>query len=436
MNSNAQLVLFQDDMSPVTTSDKIIEKSHGGVSSGGVIDITDDLSGVWNSEVNAFMDNHTLKSLFFDEEWPHIIADLIAKKISAQPLIVTRKKAVDGRIVTEPLPNHPLQAILFKPNHLQSAIAWMYSTVVDLVMLGNAISWEAPSKKSIIQIPAETVTLTFNELGELESYLGGAFTIDNDIAVRNQPITFPAEEVMHFKLHNPSSFYWGFSPWIAGRRSVLFDRYSQEYLVNFYRRGATPGLFLEMEKAANENNAIRLLRSMEIMHTGRRNQLRPMLLPKGVKVTQGGITIGSQDLREHILLNREKIIALFKVPKHELSIQDSGSLNGDQMDNAVKNFWAATLIPYQVNISGEITRHNREIGVLGENEFVEFDNSNVSILQDDLLKRADLATKMLDTHSPNEIRERLYDDEPIEGGDTLRQSQPQGLPFVLQAPQK
>ena len=54
----------------------------GTVKSLGFDDITQDSqeNGEWDTEVKAFIESHTLKGLFFSEDWVFITLDLIANE--------------------------------------------------------------------------------------------------------------------------------------------------------------------------------------------------------------------------------------------------------------------------------------------------------------------------------------------------------------------
>jgi hypothetical protein len=209
---------------------------------------------------------------------------------------------------------------------------------------------------------------------------------------------------------NPSSLLWGLSPFIPGRKSVLFNRYSQEYLNSFYQKGAIPGFALTMDKEANEKNAIRLLKSFETAYTGRRNMRRTLLLPKGVGLQETAHTLANQELAIYIDKNRETIINILRVPKHKLSLQEAGSLGSQEAKIAMKNFWYSALIPTMGIIAGEQTRFFRQRGLLAPDLALEFDLSKVEALQEDQSDKADLAKKYLDSGwSLNEVRTKVWE---------------------------
>jgi len=393
------------------------EKSGNAMSFG----IDQDMSGgAWDSEFRSFIDSQTLKQLFFSEAWVFIVCDLVAMKLSSQPMRVMRGEVVDGKFIKKPAEGHPLQELIENPNPFQSYASWMYCMIVDLVLMGNGVLWYASSSNYLMLLPAETVMLDFSRDGKLLSYNVSEIASDGGATGARQT-KFAVEDVVHLRRPNPSSLLWGLSPFIPGRKSVLFNRYSQDYLNSFYQKGAMPGFALEMGAEANERVAMRLLRSFENAYTGRKNMRRTLVLPKGVALKEVSHTLANQDLATYIDLNREDIINLLKVPKHELSLQSAGSLGSEEAKSALKNFWEATLIPMARIIEGELSKFFRRRGQLEDsNTFLEFDLSKVEALQEDVANKATIAEKMLKTHTLNEVRKIFYELPPVEGGDVVQ----------------
>lgn len=393
---------------------------------------------LWDSENNLQIDSWRLKGLFYTEEWPFILTNKIATRIAGQKLKVVRKKTVDGKKVSEPWEDHPIQKLLDKPNRNQTYYQWMYSLIVDHTLLGNAIVWNAKFAKELVHLPAENIYLDFKQDGILRSYdLYKFFTNDMSAALTERDIKvlrFMPDEIGHAKRPNPSSVFWGMSPFLAGRKSVMFNRHSSEFLNNFYIKGALPGFIIEMSEMANEKNALRLLRSMELAYTGRRNQRRNMIMPKGVTAKNLQPTLADQKLIEHLQLNRETIINLLEVPKHELSIADSGSLGSEEYKTALKNFWTGPLFSIQSDVEqmlNELLKADLQDGAC-----IEFDNNDIEVLREDEVAKADLSEKLLKTHTLNEVRKIKYNLPPIEGGDVVIGAQPAPSPFQfsLQSP--
>jgi phage portal protein BeeE len=375
-------------------------------------------TGVWDDEISAFADNQTLKSLFFNEDWVYIVCDICAQKISATPLRVAKIKPNPNGITSEFAFGHSLNNIIMFPNPWQEYPSWMYLYVVEEVLGGNAINWFAPKSEQIMIMPFDQTILDFDQRGRLRSYMLSQGNPDQpgaETSTNKEGMTrFPADEVFHVRRPNPSSLLWGLSPFVPGRKAVLFNKYSSDYLNAFYLKQATPGMAITMDRTVNEELALRQLASFEMAHTGRRNMRRTLMLPKGTDVKPLTHTLADQRLVETVQLNRETIINLLKVPKHELNLNGAASLGSNEFRVALRNFWEATLIPIQKRISASMTMFFRQKKMLKENEILMFDNSDVDALKDDLLTKAEIAEKMAQTMPLNQVNAKIWQIDPID----------------------
>jgi len=440
-----QIKEIEDSEDQLKYANRIIDYTEKSFMGGGVVEnALATGSEVWDSELNAFLDASTLKSLFFSEDWVYIICDLIANKISSQQLRVMKEEiGDDGNVTTSFDDQHPINSLLDRPNEWQDYHSWMYNVCVEYFLQGNSIIWYAKQKGNLIVFPTELVTMEFNDSGGLKSYMVATSTEEMKVASQVARISFDPKEIDHIRRPNPSSLLWGLSPFVPGRKSILFNRYSQDYLNQFYQRQATPGLALKMDKNVNEDVALRQLRSFELAYTGRSNARRTMIVPKGVDVQTLSHSISDQKLQDLIDMNRETICALLKVPKHELSLQTAGSLGSEEYKTSIRNFWEATLKPAMRMIEGSLTNFFKN--ELGPGRFLEFDLSGIESLQDDKSEQADLATKLLNAGwSVNEVRQEVYEKAPSREADADTPFNLIGksaalnpfLPFSTQAPQQ
>jgi len=415
----AKQIRLQDQVILAKTLDDMASKGFGEDFSG-----ERGGDGKWQEEIPAAMNNQILKSLFYTEDWVFIIVDLCANKLSSQPLVIKRRKMVDGKESSEPAPEHPLNELIEQPNPWQDYTAWMYNTIVEDVLMGNQIIWHAPRNGHLITLPADNVNITFNAKRELDKYQLTSGSDDSGFANAKQVLmALDAKDVIHVRRPNPNSLLWGLSPFVPGGKSTLFNRYSTDYINSFYLKQALPGLALSMDRQVNEDVAIRQLRAFETAYTGRRNMRRTLILPKGVKAEALTHTLADQKLIEMIGLNRETMMGLLKVPKHELSLQEAGSLGSEEHKIALRNFWESTLIPIAKRIEGAMNKFFAK--ELGGEYFFEFDLSDVPALKDDMLKKAETAKAMLAAGlSVNEVRVQVWDQPEYDADDAIK-------PFVL-----
>lgn len=377
--------------------------------------------------LGGVVDPRILKAIYQSEDWIYILIDRIASKLAQIPWQVYSQTMSNGEEVLKPAFGHPVQRMLDTPNPLQSDYAFKYAAITDLSVTGNCLVYVSEMQKWLVQVPTEIINIDVAGNGDLRGY---------DI-VGLDPQNFPVgmryklkpKDVIHIKRPNSSSVYWGLSPLIPGAHPAMFNKYTNEYLINFFKKGAQPGLVLELGEESNEQQAKKLLASIETAYTGRSAQRRAMVLPKGVKPHSLTHTLADMQLIEYLKNNRETLINIYGVPKHELSIAESGSLGSEEYKVALKNFWQGPLMSIGKMFESAFTQRLQQW--LGQGHVIRLNYSNVPILQEDLKEKSDTATAMLSTMTYNEVRQRIWKLPPIEGGDVLRdlkQTTPQ-FPF-------
>jgi HK97 family phage portal protein len=393
------------------------------------------LPAAWTREIPTFTDARALKSIYFTEDWIFILVDKIAMKLSPIPLKVFKETIVEGETVFEPSQGHPVQYILDNPNQFQTNYALQYSAITDLCVTGNALLYNAVVNRKLIHIPSETICLDIDGNGRLRNYLITGWDRQSmpmdDIRARIDP-----RNIIHIKKPNASSIHWGLSPLVPGQSPILFNRYSSEYLNNFFRKGAQPGMVVTTAEGTSKVQREELQNSLEKHNSGRNNQRRFMVLPNGSNAEIFPHTISDMQLLDHCKNNRETIINLLGVPKEIVSIQDTGSgLGSDQYKEAMKSFWTGTLMSLGNLIADTISLAYKPY--LGDGFVIRKDYSQVPELQEDLKTKADLAIAMMSTMTLNEVRKKVWKIDAIAGGDITparQNSQPQfGSNFPPQA---
>ena len=209
-----------------------MRKSSGKLSPLKSVDPTDwDESefGNWASETRALMDSRTLKSLFFSEDWVYITVDAYAQPLSTVPLrVFSRETTVNNTDAWKPVSErHKLNQMLKKPNNYQDSTQFMYSMISEYILGGNAFFFFAPKTSQMIPIGFERVSYNFSN-GEPTEFL--VTTGVDETFTANDKKIYNLKEICHIKRPNPASVFYGLSPFVPGRKSLLFNRYSQDYL--------------------------------------------------------------------------------------------------------------------------------------------------------------------------------------------------------------
>ena len=379
----------------------------------------------WASENKAYADLQTIKQLFYSEDWVFSTVDSIAQPISTLPIHVYKTEMINNEQVKTKVNAPILDKIFNSPNRFQTKSSFLYCLAADYILTGNAYAWKSEAG-GLYHIPAENVLYNFGKDGLPNGYL---VMTDSENGLPTVRHSVPLQSMAHSKRPNPSSAIYGLSPFVPGRRSVLFNRYSAEYLNNFYLKGASPQFILELPEKTSASAITKLLASFEAAYVGRRNQRRTLVLPAGVKATPSETKIADQQLKDLIVMNRENILAVLKVPKHVLGLQTSGSLGSEEHKSALKYFWQTTVTDTAISIAQSLSK-----AFFPNGEYtLEFDFTNVPELQDDEIQKALLSKELLTVMTVNEIRKKIWKLESVEGGDLIASLQPKpafGAPYL------
>jgi HK97 family phage portal protein len=388
----------------------------------------EDGTGLWDAEYQATMDMLALKGLFFNEPWPYIALDLVADSLSQVPMVVKRLSTdASGDVNEETVTDHPALMILQNPNPFQGYKDFIYNLEVEIDLMGNGIIYYAKRSNQLWIIPAETVTLDLNE-GRLAGYRVHQDLGQGQIDATSAEV-FKPDDIWHYRRPNPRSLLWGLSPFVPNRKPVLLNRYSLDWVMSFYLKGATPNVIIQSEKPnVDEKRALRMLKTFEQAHTGRANMRRPLLVPNGYKAEMMNQSIADQNFVELVKLNREDILQILRIPKHAVGLAESGSLGSKEHEMALRFFFTDSIQPRQAKIEEFLTDCFRSQLLLEENEVLEFDNSEVAILQEDRQAQAELAQSLMPIWSLNEIRSEIFNKDPLPEGEAVASAVPVPTP--------
>lgn len=369
---------------------------------------------LWMDDTTAIDDAATIMQLFLTENWVFITADLLASNFALPWPRVMRSIVVDGRESGMPAQGHPIQRLLEDPTLYTDAQSFWYVAGIYDCMIGNTILWYMPGNEKFMVIPSHEVAIEFNPKdGSPMNYV---WTPSGKVGKSTK---FKAEDIVHVKRPNPFSKFWGLSPFIPGKVSVLFNRYSGEFLNSFFEKGATPQMIVETEISNNKEAIATLAKSFELVNGGRKNQRRPLVLPKGAKVTQVQMTLADTKLFDFINQNREVILNILRIPKHAVGLQTAGSLGSEEHKTALRFMWASTVNPMLKRYATSLTKFFQKKGLLKPDHYIEFDSSDIEIANEDMNSRADFAIKISKTHTLNEVRRIVWGEGPVEGGDFI-----------------
>lgn len=327
-----------------------------------------------------------------------------AKLLASVPWVAERKNR-EGE--WEPAENSPLQRLLDRPNPEQSMYELVYQFSQSLDLAGNAYLSEVKSGRQPValwHLPAQYVRLKPGTQQLVDYYEYD----EQGTKVRIQP-----EDMIHLKMPNPNSRWFGMPVLMAAGRATDIDRESGIWQKASLQNRGVLDIHIEVPEGTQPEQIDAMKEKWREKQGGPSNAREP-LFTSG-KVNQMGQTAVEMDFVQSRKAVWTEIAAVFGVSLATLGFTEDVNLaNAESMN---KQLWENTIIPQLELLRRQLT-HSLAAD-FGNEWRVNYDTSNVAALQEGLDKKLESAEKLYRMGVPfNQINQHLemgLDD--IEGGD-------------------
>lgn len=149
----------------------------------------------------------------------------------------------------------------------------------------------------------------------------------------NKKLFFEAEEMLHFKLPNPTNRYYGMSTIMRAAYAADANKFMAEYSQGIYKNGAWPGAVLESDDEINDEEMARLEAQWDNKFVGTKNAAKMIILEGGMKMRPFSITPLELEFLRSKEVNRDEIAAIFGVPPSKMGIvKDVNRANAEAND--------------------------------------------------------------------------------------------------------
>ncbi len=299
-------------------------------------------------------------------------------------------------------------------NDFQTGVEFKHMLGSHLELVGNAyillegVTDEKSRPTAMYLLNPGNVKVLLNKITYPYRIAGYEFTIDGRI-FKYQPY-----QILHIKYPNPNNPYVGMSSVQGAAEWIDNDSNSTEFLRQFFKNGAQIGVTFTTDMTS-EDQLHELRDSFNEQHAGVGNAYKAMFLPKGVARSDQDVKFDDIGMDTISDINRDKILAAFRVSKTILGIAESET-NRATADTADYVFSKRNIKPKMLLICSYF------------NEFLVprfADNKTLSFtdpVPEDLATQStqiDAAIGNLPTMTVNEVRAEYLGLEPVEGGDML-----------------
>jgi len=243
------------------------------------------------------------------------------------------------------LTEHPLAALLKRPNPLQSYGDYMRAKVGFLLLAGNGYEERVTvgkEVKELYQLRPDRMSIIPGSAGVPIAY---------EYSVNQKKHRWEVDErtldsdVRHIRMFNPLSDWYGMSPIEAGAFAIDQNNEAMAWMQSLLQNSARPSGALTVKDGGtlSEDNFQRLKEQIETQYSGASNAGRPMLLEGGLEWQQMGLSPSDMAILETKFSSARDIALAFGVPPQLLGIPGDNTYSN--YAEARLAFWEDTALP-------------------------------------------------------------------------------------------
>lgn len=295
---------------------------------------------------------------------------ILAEDVAKLPARVYKLNDKGGREIQA---NHPLDALLRRPNDYQSSFEFFEQMMTGFLMRGNAY---APiirdgRGKPIALIPVNPERVSVYEAPSGDVFYMVARRGPHDTAMlKSLPLMIHSEDMLHLRWLSLDNSLWGSSRIALAREAIALALSQQEMASRLSANSTNLGGILTTDQKLSKEAAERLQKSWKERKQGLRNTGETAVLEQGLKWQQLGMTAQDAEFIASRNLQIAEIARLFRMPPHKVGVMDAGlGKSVEQLDqDYVNNTVSSHLRRWEEKLS-------QTFGLAEQGMFVEFDVS-------------------------------------------------------------
>ena len=324
------------------------------------------------------------------------------------------------------LEEHPLKALLQKPNPVMAGVEFFQCMYSYLMISGNAYVLkisagnQPPTELYLLRPDRIRITGKDNALPDAYEYIVSGVVKEKYAVDMESGLS----DVKHLKIFNPLDDYYGLSPLYSASLDVDQHNLSAKHNVNLLQNGARPSgavVFKPRDESGmnvqlSESQRQQVINDLDMRFSGSQNAGRAMLLEGDFDWKEMGLSPKDMDFLQLKNMSTRDIALCFGVPSQLVGIPDA---------NTYSNMAEARLALYEETIIPLLKRTESDLNewlapMFGERLRIQYDIDGIPAMQERRKRIYENVIRAVDSGviSRNEARERL-DLEPIEGGDDV-----------------
>lgn len=347
------------------------------------------------------------------EGWVYANVSTLAEEVSKIEFELFTTTYVKGELQFKPVNTHPILDLLDRFNPFTTTSEGIYTIEAHLELAGDAFLLYDNSlqPKNMFVLQPDQIEVIPGSAANGYEIKGYKYKYKDEDGAEKE-VRYQADLVTQLKNPNPSNPLRGKSVVEAAAKSIDLDVLVEEFLKNFFKNNATPGIVLSSDQRITKDDITRITADLRRDTAGVKNAFKSLILGGGLKPTPLQSTLRDMMMLELETHMRDKIMAMFKNTKASLGITDD--VNRANAESSILTWKQTVIKPKMKRIADTLNeflvpRFSKTL-ILGFVDPVPEDDT-AAIDRVTKLKGADIITI-------NEAREEL-DLDPIEGGDEM-----------------
>jgi HK97 family phage portal protein len=257
--------------------------------------------------------------------WVYRNNDAIAQEVSKIEFELYTVGLSNGEIVYNEIESHPLLDLLDKPNEEIVKSDAIYLLQSHKKLTGNAFWLKIRNGRQVVSLrslPPDKITLKLRDPTPADPTVVIGYNYQDTINGDNIDITYPTDDVIHFKKPNPKNQFMGIGAVEALAETIDLDNLTTETTKRFFTNGAISNFVLSTEAKVTDDQLRRLQAEMRSTYAGATNAYKTMILGGGLKPVDISYSNKDQEFLGQLEWYRDKIMYGFGNTKASLGMID------------------------------------------------------------------------------------------------------------------
>ena len=330
--------------------------------------------------------------------WVYACVNAIATALQSVPWEVQKKVSNNQWLKVD---DHPVADLLEDPNPFYTGVDMFGTLVQHLLLAGNALLLKVRDGTGRVNelwvLNPDTIKPIPDEQGYLLCYLYKSGKYEQLIRV---------EDIIHFKLDNPASRWWGMSPLQAVGKVVDTEVDAIEWWRWSLRNRCVKDGILQFKHPISSQEFNLLKEQLIAQMTGPYNARMPTIIGSDSTFTPTSMTPADMDFTTGRRVCRDDIAGAFNIPIIILTYAEGASYN--TADKAAEQFWTDNIIAKLRKI-GAVLQKDLLTEFEDRKKFrVHYDLSDVAALLGQFQVRTSIALQYVTAGVPfNEVNIRF-----------------------------